>query len=80
MPAVTGREHVPHRPSWDCWACGKDWPCNPAREDLAATMDRVVLAMFMGDRMVQAAHDMLTVTPEELFERFLDWTRHLPDR
>ena len=73
-------QHVANRPAWDCRACGQDWPCDPAREELATTMDRVVLAMFMGDRMVQAAYDIPSITPEELFGRFMYWTRHLHDR
>jgi len=29
-------QHWPRRPSWDCLCCGKPWPCDPAREGMAA--------------------------------------------
>jgi hypothetical protein len=68
------REHVPNRPGWDCWSCEQPWPCDPAREQLAQQLDPVALAEFMGERMIEAARDLDTVQPQELFERFLEWT------
>lgn len=67
--------HRPHRPSWDCLACGRPWPCDPAREGLAARLDRIALAMCMWDELESAAGDMPTAAPSELFERFISWTR-----
>ena len=36
---MTIGEHQPKRPQWDCEACGKEWPCDPAREALRAEGD-----------------------------------------
>jgi hypothetical protein len=74
------REHVPCRPSWDCWSCEKPWPCDPAREELATVYDTVTLAQFMAQRVVEAARDLLTTDPAELFERFIAWTWQVPSR
>ncbi|MEV4708881.1 hypothetical protein [Actinoplanes sp. NPDC049316] len=71
---MTDREHVPCRPGWDCWSCDRPWPCDPAREDLALQLDPVELAKFMGERLAEAARDVPTLQPGELFERFLQWT------
>lgn len=67
-------DHIAGRPSWDCLACGKPWPCDPAREHLAATLDRVELATMMWGHLEKAAHDMPRGPVGELFERFLKWT------
>lgn len=67
--------HQPHRPSWDCLACGRPWPCDPAREALAGTLDRIGLAMHAWDRLEEAALELPGSTSKELFERFLAWTR-----
>lgn len=72
------REHVPNRPDWDCWSCEKPWPCDPAREKLAEDYDLVGLSVFMSERMVEAAKDMPTVKPAELFDRFIAWTWQVP--
>ena len=68
-------EHPPHRPTWDCLACGRPWPCDPAREHLKAQMPPLSLAMFAWACLEEAAGDLQAVTPTELFERFLAWTR-----
>jgi hypothetical protein len=69
-------EHAAHRPSWDCRSCDKPWPCDPAREALAAAMDPVGLAVLMWVRLEEAVTDLPRVPPAELFERFLHWTHH----
>lgn len=77
VTATAGKEHTADRPSWDCRACDKPWPCDPAREALATEMDRVALAIFMWLNFEEAA-DHLTNSPAgELFERFIAWT-HAP--
>jgi hypothetical protein len=68
-------DHVPGRPSWDCLVCEKSWPCDPAREELAGTMDGVQLAMFMWDMLEQSAGDLSHGPRGEIFERFIKWTR-----
>ena len=79
-PMVTdpGADHQPCRPSWDCSACGKPWPCDPARETLAQRHDRQGLAVHLADWMIEAARDMPSTAPGELFDRFMAWTRTQP--
>ena len=75
-----GAQHQPSRPSWDCRACARPWPCEDARQRLAQLYGRVTLSIFMADRLLEATRDLTTVTPAELFDRFLAWTRTQPDR
>lgn len=67
-------EHVAHRPSWDCLACGKPWPCDPAREELRTEMDLVQLAIYMWANLEEAVGDM-PVSMGDMFDRFISWTR-----
>jgi hypothetical protein len=67
-------DHTADRPSWDCRACGKPWPCDPARERLAEEMDRISLAMYMWTNLEEAVADLPPGPPSELFERFIRWT------
>lgn len=68
-------DHEPERPSWDCDTCGRPWPCDPAREHLAAYLGRIALAVHMWERLDEASGDLRQVPASELFERFLAWTR-----
>ncbi|MBU2667784.1 flavin reductase, partial [Actinoplanes bogorensis] len=61
--------------SWDCLACTRPWPCDPAREELATELGRTSLAMYLFAYLNEAAGVMPGVTPGELYERFLAWTR-----
>lgn len=70
--------HHPARPSWDCVACGRPWPCDPARESLASRLDMIGLAMYGWDRLEEAAGELPGTPPGELFDRFVSWTRR-PD-
>lgn len=72
---MTGVEHQPTRPSWDCSACGQPWPCGPARIGLVSELDSVSLAVYSWTCLEQAAGDLAAVTPAELFLRFLAWRR-----
>ncbi|HEX8631241.1 MAG TPA: hypothetical protein VF755_24035 [Catenuloplanes sp.] len=67
--------HVPARPSWECSACGRPWPCAPARAELSEAFDPVELGVLAGERLAEAAGDLPALSPEQLFERFLGWTR-----
>ncbi len=67
--------HDPVRPSWDCASCDRPWPCEPAREHLAAHLGNVALAVHMWNRFEEAAIDMWHAPFEEVFERFIGWTR-----
>lgn len=68
-------EHQPHRPSWNCASCARPWPCDPARERLAAELGSLSLAMFAWTCLEEAARDIPATPPAELYERFLAWTR-----
>ncbi|MEV6343860.1 hypothetical protein [Actinoplanes sp. NPDC051851] len=67
-------EHLAARPSWDCRACGRPWPCDPARELLIHSHSRVDLAVVMWNHLEEAARDMPHAPASELFDRFLRWT------
>jgi hypothetical protein len=68
------RAHTPHRSSWDCVACEKPWPCDPAREGLRADHDRVQLAIYMWNQLEASVRDLPPTPAAELFERFVKWT------
>lgn len=68
-------EHLAHRPDWDCAACGKPWPCDPARERLRAGLSPVQVAMYMWGNLEEAARDLPDLPVSEAFDRFLKWTR-----
>jgi hypothetical protein len=68
--------HAAARPSWDCLACGKAWPCYPAREQLAGELDPVQLAMYLWGHLEEAAGDLPGMPASAAFDRFLAWTRH----
>ena len=71
-------EHVAERPSWDCGACGKPWPCDPAREALAVeTGGGTVLAIQCCTYLEDFVRDHGSGPPAETFERFIGWTRSL---
>jgi hypothetical protein len=70
---VTG-VHAPDRPSWDCLACARPWPCDPAREALKTEMDMVGLATHMWERLEEATRDLSPTPAVEAFERFIKWT------
>ncbi|MFC6023157.1 hypothetical protein ACFP2T_44285 [Plantactinospora solaniradicis] len=72
---VAPEDHSPVRPEWNCSCGDRRWPCPRARELLLLTTDRLSLAMYAADWMTDAARDLPDVTPAELFERFMRWTR-----
>lgn len=73
---VTG-EHHPQRPAWTCSNCGRDWPCDPAREALAQEYgdQRVKLAVHMAVQLGHAAGELPQPDVRDLHERFIAWTR-----
>lgn len=76
---LDGGAHQALRPGWTCTTCngGAPWPCSPARVRLAEeyAANRVNLSMFMGNLLTDALTEMPATSPEELFERFISWTR-----
>ncbi|GID51118.1 hypothetical protein Aca07nite_83930 [Actinoplanes capillaceus] len=74
-------EHQPDPATYDCLACEKEWPCDPAREFLLlSTPDRVQLAIRMWTELEHAAGVLRAEPPSVLFERFLRWARREPRR
>ncbi|MEO3746674.1 hypothetical protein [Plantactinospora sp. B5E13] len=72
---ATPDDHSPVRPTWHCSCGDRRWPCPRARELLLLTVDRISLAMYAANWMTDAARDLPELTPAELFQRFLQWTR-----
>lgn len=68
-------DHVPMQPSWDCQACRRPWPCEPARHQLAAAFGPVRLRLFCWTQFELAAVDMRDKPTGELLDRFVRWTR-----
>jgi hypothetical protein len=71
-------EHTADRPSWDCHRCGKPWPCDPAREQLATELGPVQLSVYMWASMEEAAGDLPDMPSAEFFDRFLRWIPNKP--
>ena len=70
--------HQPERPFWHCRSCRAAWPCDAARTELASSLPRTALAIYMTVQLGVAAGDMPSVEPSELYLRFLQWTRSAP--
>ena len=68
-------DHMAVRPAWSCTCGAREWPCERARTLLLLTTDRLSLAMFASGWMTGAARDLPDVTPIQLFDRFMKWTR-----
>jgi len=74
---VSVSDHVPIRPSWQCVACGADWPCAPRRAELRAESPdgRVGLALFMARYFHEALDDHPTTPAGDVYARFVGWVR-----
>ncbi|MEU7609564.1 hypothetical protein [Micromonospora sp. NPDC049204] len=70
-------QHLPRRPEWDCAACEKEWPCDPARVLLAETYgdNRISLSMYLASLLYAALTEMPETSAAELHERFVAWTK-----
>nr|GID82563.1 hypothetical protein Ade03nite_14870 [Actinoplanes derwentensis] len=68
--------HEPDRRNYLCLACETAWPCNPAREQLIASVgdEPFLLHVVMWSEFDQAAMGPLRSEPiGALIERFLRW-------
>jgi hypothetical protein len=72
--------HRPHRRTWDCQRCGAPYPCEPARAGLRECLGAIPLAMFTWAAFNAAVIDLGDSAPpaEDLFDRFIRWTRTDP--
>ena len=73
-------EHLWGRPSWDCTACTRPWPCVQAKETLLAEFRHFpsVLSIYMASQLEDALEDMTAhggAPPADLYERFMAWTQ-----
>lgn len=74
-----GMTHLPMRPAWICGHCFADWPCAPAKVELAEHhVDRSALVIFMALQMWDAFDDGIGETarvpiPPDLHGRFMGW-------
>lgn len=73
--------HEPN-PAWGCRGCGKDWPCEEARDALLDEHkdDPGRLAIKMCKMLEYAAPVLVRagLHPDEMFQRFIAWTRRAP--
>lgn len=66
--------HQVQLPAWSCICCRLQWPCISARNDLLMDLGWVKVAVYCAVLMGHAARDLKSVTPMELWQRFLEWT------
>lgn len=71
--------HLPVPGLWACDGCPDDapWPCDTARAGMVRAYgpDRIGLAIFMAGLYLQALADLHTEPHDELYDRFVAWTR-----
>lgn len=72
--------HLGSRPSWDCLACARPWPCVHAKTELLSEFRRhpSSLTVYMSSFMCEALNDLTAhgeAPPPDLYERFLSWVR-----
>lgn len=69
------------RPSWDCGLCMREWPCAPAKVELAERYpEQIELDAHMTRLMLQAANELPLhrCKSPELRDRFVTWTEKRP--
>lgn len=67
--------HLSKPGSWDCGACEQPWPCPAAKEQLAAEMPSLQLAMYAWLCFEWAADDLKALSVSQMYERFVGWVR-----
>jgi hypothetical protein len=65
--------HEVSRPSWECAACGRPWPCDPAREAMMGSMSSVELNVYLAFCFGDAAEELPNDPLVELHRRFFSW-------
>lgn len=80
MTVRPGAEHLRARPTWDCLACARPWPCAQVKEELLTEFRRhpSSLTIYMSAYMSEALNDLTAhgeSPPPDLYERFLAWIR-----
>ncbi|MEV4271917.1 flavin reductase [Micromonospora aurantiaca (nom. illeg.)] len=79
---MSGIDHQPHRPTWECRACYEPWPCPAGQVQLAEAYrdDRSGLRIYMGELYAAAQEDLHDFPPRLLYTQFVAWTRALTVR
>lgn len=70
-------EHLPERPSWRCLACDNDWPCAPAKQQLAEGNSPTGLTVLMWGYMEDFSIDAGPGPLGEPYQRFIAWAHAL---
>jgi hypothetical protein len=71
-------QHVANKPFWFCPNCRVPWPCQPARDRMAANGIDTSLRIAAWSMLEEAAQDMPYASGAELYERFIGWMRDVP--
>ncbi|MEW2445415.1 hypothetical protein [Micromonospora marina] len=76
---MSGVDHQPHRPTWECRACYEPWPCAAGQVQLAEAYrnDRSGPRFYMGELYAAAVEDLPAFPPRLLYTQFVAWTRPL---
>ncbi|WP_232533763.1 hypothetical protein [Plantactinospora sp. KBS50] len=61
--------HLP-APGWACAECGEDYPCQAAREMLAAEPDRRAVAVYLAALFIDAVRELPDRPVTDLYARF----------
>jgi hypothetical protein len=71
---------MPIRPNWSCAGCGYPWPCRSRRIQLLDEYRGAPasLALYVGARLVEAAHDLPSMKAGTLYQRFVGWLDQVP--
>ncbi len=70
--------HEPSKPCWFCLDCRMPWPCQAARDRMAADGIDTSFRLAAWSMLEEAAHDMPYASAAELYERFISWMRDVP--
>ncbi|HET6483366.1 MAG TPA: hypothetical protein VFG35_25465 [Actinoplanes sp.] len=71
-------QHEANRPFWNCLECRVPWPCQPARDRMAADGIDTSLRLAAWSLFDDAVQDMPHASEAELYERFIGWMRDVP--
>jgi hypothetical protein len=71
---MSALDHQPNRPFWDCRCCGRDWPCELARQRMIdESTSGLHLAMAAWSYFEDYARDTGSGPFPEAFARFISW-------
>jgi hypothetical protein len=71
-------DHEPNVETWNCRRCDGQWPCEPARTHMLATMRPTELAISQWMMLERAMPDLQPIDSREIWDRFLGWSRRDP--